>query len=133
MAREQHLQLLTPSSKDLRAVAINRNNSLNANSLEEIVLEKEEKVQTKVIIRFRAVGDAPILKKIKYKVTAEDDFKTIIIFLRSLLKCSSSETLFLYINQAFSPSPDEPIKNLFEMFAKDNKLDIFYCKSPAWG
>jgi hypothetical protein len=47
MAREQHLQLLTPSSKDLRAVAINRNNSLNANSLEEIVLEKEEKVQTK--------------------------------------------------------------------------------------
>lgn len=87
----------------------------------------------KVIVRFRAVGDAPIMKKSKFKITAAEPFKTVIDFLRGQLKLKTSDTLFLYINQAFSPSPDELVANLNRMFATDSKLDIFYCRTPAWG
>lgn len=40
---------------------------------------------------------------------------------------------FLYVNQAFAPSPDHVIKNLYECFGSDGKLVLYYAKSQAWG
>lgn len=40
---------------------------------------------------------------------------------------------FLYVNQAFAPSPDQTVKNVFDCFGTDGKLILHYCKSQAWG
>ena len=40
---------------------------------------------------------------------------------------------FLYVNQAFAPSPDQTVKNLCECFGHNGKLVLHYARSQAWG
>lgn len=84
----------------------------------------------KVVVLFRATGDAPIMKQSKFKIGGTEKFAKVIDFLRKQLH---RETLFLYINSAFSPTPDENIWDLFENFGIDGKLVVNYACSMAWG
>ncbi|KAL2926524.1 Ubiquitin-like protein ATG12 [Bienertia sinuspersici] len=67
----------------------------------------------KVVIHLRATGDAPILKQQKFKVSGTDKFASVIDFLRRQLH---RDTLFVYINSAFSPNPDELVIDLYDIF-----------------
>ncbi|XP_066997283.2 autophagy protein 12-like [Anabrus simplex] len=87
----------------------------------------------KIDILLKATGNAPIMKKKKWAVESDQTIKRIINFIRKYLKLDSQETLFLYINQAFAPAPDQTIRNLYECYGTDGKLVLHYCKSPAWG
>ena len=40
---------------------------------------------------------------------------------------------FVYVNQAFSPSPDQSVGNLCECFGSEGKLVLYYSKTQAWG
>ncbi|XP_056684626.1 ubiquitin-like protein ATG12 isoform X1 [Spinacia oleracea] len=104
----------------------------------------------KVVIHLRATGDAPILKQQKFKkikdgfvlgtfiskkssvilVSGTDRFASVIDFLRRQLH---KETLFVYINSAFSPNPDESVIDLYNNFGIDGKLVVNYACSMAWG
>ncbi|XP_022889494.1 ubiquitin-like protein ATG12 [Olea europaea var. sylvestris] len=64
----------------------------------------------KVVVHLRATGDAPILKQAKFKISGTDKFVKVIDFLRRQLH---RETLFVYVNSAFSPNPDELVKDLY--------------------
>ena len=91
-----------------------------------------------VIVRFRAVGNAPIMKQNFYKITASNPFQTVIQFLRKELGWKPTDPLvsnilpppliqefpliephryfqFTYINMAFSPAPDDTVNNLFKV------------------
>ncbi|XP_019227739.1 PREDICTED: ubiquitin-like protein ATG12 isoform X1 [Nicotiana attenuata] len=67
----------------------------------------------KVIVHLRATGDAPILKQAKFKIAGTDKFIKVIDFLRRQLH---RETLFVYVNSAFSPNPDELVIDLYNGF-----------------
>ncbi|CAK9223685.1 unnamed protein product [Sphagnum troendelagicum] len=84
----------------------------------------------KVVVFFKAIGDAPILKQSKFKIGGVEKFAKVIEFLR---KQVHRETLFVYINSGFSPNPDENIWDLFENFGIDGKLVVNYACSMAWG
>ncbi|CAA6664236.1 unnamed protein product [Spirodela intermedia] len=84
----------------------------------------------KVVIHLRATGDAPILKQNKFKVAGSDKFVKIIEFLRGQLH---RDTLFVYVNSAFSPNPDEFVIDLYNNFGFDGKLVVNYACSMAWG
>ncbi|CAM6023383.1 unnamed protein product [Sphagnum balticum] len=84
----------------------------------------------KVVVFFKAIGDAPILKQSKFKIGGVEKFAKVIEFLR---KQVHRETLFVYINSGFSPNPDENIWVLFENFGIDGKLVVNYACSMAWG
>jgi ubiquitin-like protein ATG12 len=84
-------------------------------NLNEIVEKYKEKDTSKVIVIFQAIGNAPILKQKVFKLTASNKFQTVIQFLRKELRYKGSDPLFLYINSAFSPSPDETISNLHKV------------------
>ncbi|KAK2406544.1 Ubiquitin superfamily protein [Trifolium repens] len=43
------------------------------------------------------------------------------------------ETLFVYVNSAFSPNPDELVVDLYNNFGFDGKLVVNYACSMAWG
>ncbi|XP_023338354.1 autophagy protein 12-like [Eurytemora carolleeae] len=92
-----------------------------------------EKKVSKVEIRLQATGDAPIMKKRNYMVEESKKISEIISFVRKYLKLETSENLFLYVNQAFAPSPDQTILNLNECFGSDGKLVLYYSRNQAWG
>ncbi|KAJ1500096.1 hypothetical protein HMI54_011129 [Coelomomyces lativittatus] len=69
----------------------------------------------KVIIRFTAIGDAPILKQSFFKISATQRFHSVMMFLRRELRLKKDGSLFLYINQAFAPNPDEKLGNLYDV------------------
>uniref|UniRef100_A0A2S2PS79 Ubiquitin-like protein ATG12 n=1 Tax=Schizaphis graminum TaxID=13262 RepID=A0A2S2PS79_SCHGA len=95
----------------------------------KVVTENKEKIE----ILLKATGNAPILKRKKWMVEKEKTVASINDFLRKLLKLESSDSLFLYVNQAFAPSPDQTMNNLYECYNTDGRLILHYCKTQAWG
>ncbi|KAF7324825.1 Ubiquitin-like protein ATG12 [Mycena kentingensis (nom. inval.)] len=71
---------------------------------------------SKVVVRFKAVGNAPIMKQNFYKITASNRFQAVIQFLRKELGWKAGDPLFTYINLAFSPAPDDTVSNLFKYY-----------------
>jgi ubiquitin-like protein ATG12 len=49
--------------------------------------------QDKVVILFKAVGNAPILKKSKAKINSTSQFREVIGYIRKLLKLKSDQSL----------------------------------------
>ncbi|XP_052182843.1 ubiquitin-like protein ATG12 isoform X1 [Diospyros lotus] len=84
----------------------------------------------RVVVHLRATGDAPILKQAKFKIAGTDKFAKVIDFLCRQLH---RETLFVYLNSAFSPNPDELVIDLYNNFGFDGKLVVNYACSMAWG
>ncbi|KAK4055484.1 Ubiquitin-like protein [Microbotryomycetes sp. JL201] len=93
----------------------------------------KQKDTTKVVVRFKATGNAPIMKQNFYKITASNKFQAVIAFLRKELGWKQSDGLFLYINSSFSPAPDDTVANLFKCFATDGHLIVNYSSTQAWG
>ena len=92
----------------------------------------------KIKVHFVAVGSAPMLKRSKFKMNADDQFLVAITFLRKLLKLTADEEgvvspLFIYVNSTFMPAPDERIGDLFDCFAKTGELVLNYSLQEAWG
>ncbi|KAF9559970.1 APG12-domain-containing protein [Agrocybe pediades] len=93
----------------------------------------KKKDTTKVVVRFRGVGNAPIMRQNVYTIAASHRFQAVIQFLRRKLAWQKGEPLFLYINYAFSPAPDDIVSNLFKSFSTEGYLIVNYSTTPAWG
>ncbi|ELR12941.1 Autophagyrelated protein 12, putative [Acanthamoeba castellanii str. Neff] len=87
----------------------------------------------KVVIMFKAVGGASALKVNKFKLQAKASFQFIVDFLRKQLRCKPTDPLFLFVNGAFQPNPEEVIADLFKCFHNSGQLVINYCTTAAWG
>jgi ubiquitin-like protein ATG12 len=86
----------------------------------------------KVKVHFVPVGSAPIMKKTKFQIGADQRFASVHIFLRKMLKLQG-DSLFLYCNSAFCPGPEELVGDLNDCFAKRGELIIHYSLQEAWG
>ncbi|KAI0029225.1 autophagy protein 12, partial [Vararia minispora EC-137] len=93
----------------------------------------KKKDPTKVVVRFKAVGNAPIMKQNFFKVTVSNRFQAVIQFLRKELGWKQGEPLYTYINLAFSPAPDDTVANLYRSFATEGHLIVNYSTTQAWG
>ncbi|KAF8985917.1 hypothetical protein BGZ46_000527 [Entomortierella lignicola] len=90
-----------------------------------VAVNNKKKDLVKVIVHFQAIGNAPILKQKMYKITASNKFMAVITFLRKEINYGDSDPLFLYVNRAFSPSPDEVVQNLFKSsMSSDGEQDV---------
>lgn len=89
--------------------------------------------QEKVKVHFVAVGSAPILKKAKFQISADQPFAAVTTFLRKMLKISEGASLFLYIQSAFVPSPEEIIGDIQKSFSVRDELLIHYSIQEAYG
>lgn len=88
----------------------------------------------KVEILLKAVGDTPIMKQSKWNVDSGKTVAELTLFIRKYLKIDPGESIFLYVNQCFAPSPDQTVSNLRRCFASaDSKLVLHYSKTNAWG
>jgi len=87
----------------------------------------------KISVLLKPVGDAPILKQKHWLINADKPVAEVITFVSKVLKLDKDSSLFLFVNQAFAPSPDQLIRNLYECFGADGKLVLHYSRSVAWG
>ncbi|KFM73685.1 Ubiquitin-like protein ATG12, partial [Stegodyphus mimosarum] len=86
--------------------------------------------QTKVTVWLKPTGNAPIIKNKKWVVEKNCTIAKIMGFLKQYMKLDSSASVFLYVNQAFAPSPDHEVGNVFECFNINGKLVLHYSTSP---
>ena len=89
----------------------------------------------KVKVHFQAVGSAPILKRSKFQISADQRFASVHTFLRKMLKMQDhpQSNLFLYCQSAFVPGPDSLVGELRDCFAVRDELVIHYSLQEAWG
>ncbi|KAF8242233.1 APG12-domain-containing protein [Wilcoxina mikolae CBS 423.85] len=88
---------------------------------------------TKVTIKFKAMGSAPVLNKDTYKIKTTQRFENVAVFLRSQLGVGPAESLFLYVNFTFAPALDENVGNLWNSFKTGEELIINYSMQSAFG
>jgi ubiquitin-like protein ATG12 len=97
-------------------------------------IPQTSKPPEKVKVHFVSVGSAPILKKSKFQISSDQRFASVHAFLRKVLKLQATgDQLFLYLQAAFCPGPDELVGDLNACFAKRGELVIHYSLQPAWG
>jgi ubiquitin-like protein ATG12 len=90
--------------------------------------------ENKVKVHFVAVGSAPIMKKTKFQISADQRFSAVVAFLRKMLKLSGDgSSLFLYVQSAFVPNHEELIGDLRDCFSVRDELVIHYSIQEAWG
>eukprot|EP00299_Pterocystis_sp_00344_P006357 c1817_g1_i1.p1 GENE.c1817_g1_i1~~c1817_g1_i1.p1 ORF type:complete len:132 (+),score=29.53 c1817_g1_i1:27-422(+) len=87
----------------------------------------------KVVVLFEPAGNAPKLKQTLFKMNADGAFQTIIEFLRRQLRCKPTDSLFLFCNGSFAPTPDALVADVAQCFPSKGRLVVNYCLTPAWG
>ena len=110
----------------------------------------------KIKLHFKAVGNAPIMRKMKFHISGDEPFRSVHRFLRDRrgagvrarrrpraaderpprarrLQLSSDKQLFLYCDSAFTPSPVEPLDHLFRCFGAGGELVVNYATTGAYG
>mmetsp|Transcript_7977 Transcript_7977/g.16788 ORF Transcript_7977/g.16788 Transcript_7977/m.16788 type:complete len:119 (-) Transcript_7977:741-1097(-) len=113
----------------------NNNNNNNSNPTKNKAAAATDKVK----VHFVAVGSAPILKRSKFQIGADQPFAAVMNFLRKLLKLNNkndsnkASALFLYVQSAFVPSPEENVGDLRNAFAVRDELVVHYSIQEAWG
>ncbi|KAL7417616.1 putative ubiquitin-like modifier [Mrakia frigida] len=95
--------------------------------------EYKKRDGSKVVVRFKSVGSAPVMKQNFYKITGSNRFQAVIQFLRKELNWKPNDPLFTYINSSFSPAPDDTVSNLFKCFSTEGHLIVNYSTTQAWG
>jgi len=93
----------------------------------------KQKDASKVIVKFKSIGAAPIMKVTVFKVTGGNRFQAVIMFLRGQLGLKQTDPLFTYINGAFAPAPDDIVGNLYKCFGTEGHLIVNYSNTQAWG
>ncbi|KAF7377778.1 Ubiquitin-like protein ATG12 [Mycena sanguinolenta] len=120
------------TARPLPSWAVPDSSDINPEALSALETYKKRD-PSKVVVRFKAVGNAPIMKQNFYKITASNRFQAVIQFLRKELGWKAGDPLFTYINLAFSPAPDDTVSNLFKSFCTDGHLIVNYSTTAAWG
>ncbi|XRB06889.1 ubiquitin-like protein ATG12 [Pycnococcus provasolii] len=101
----------------------------------------------KVVVVFRAAGDAPVLKVSKFKVDESARFAKVNNFLTTQLQAylssvnpesaggagTAAPSVFCYLNSAFTPSLEERLSALRDDYGADGRLVVHYALKPAWG
>jgi ubiquitin-like protein ATG12 len=84
----------------------------------------------KIVIIFQAAGGAPILKQDRVKISVDSRFSKVVAHLKKQLH---SDSVFVYLRNAFCPALDEEVGVLTQAYGTDGKLHVSYALTPAWG
>jgi ubiquitin-like protein ATG12 len=90
--------------------------------------------QEKVVVKFKPVGNAPLLNRDVGRINSTQKFEAVVAYLRRILRVKDTDSVFLYVNSAFAPSLDEIVGNLHRCFKNSNdQLVVSYSLTPAFG
>lgn len=84
----------------------------------------------KITIRLQPIGSIPPLISNTFKIASSQNFSTITVFLCRKLKL---KYVYCYINNSFSPTPQQNIRELWNQFKINDELVVSYCSTVAFG
>eukprot|EP00922_Rhytidocystis_sp_ex-Travisia-forbesii_P008171 GHVS01012035.1.p1 GENE.GHVS01012035.1~~GHVS01012035.1.p1 ORF type:complete len:130 (-),score=10.42 GHVS01012035.1:186-575(-) len=85
----------------------------------------------KVTVFISSVGSASKLARQKFSIDGNSRFEALIAFLRKALK-RNEQPLFVYVNNAFQPQPDDYIADLYSVYNIGGYLKVSYSFHPAF-
>ena len=86
----------------------------------------------KVNILLRAVGEAPILKKQKFKLDGSKSLLEVEKFLKKSLGITD-KAVYMYCGSGFSPNLDQLLQSLYDNFQVAGELVIMYGINELYG
>lgn len=91
--------------------------------------------QEKIVVRFQALPGAPALptKNPVVKVGKNQNFGSVVAWLRKRLGVKGENGLFVYVNKVFAPGLDEGVGGLWRCFKIEDELKVSYSLAPAFG
>ncbi|KAI5948658.1 ATG12 [Candida theae] len=84
----------------------------------------------RISIRFQPIGSTTAINPKVFKISSTQTVATLSKFLCKRLKQTH---LCLYIQNSFSPAPEENIGDLYSSFKTKDELIVSYCNSVAFG
>ncbi|OAL53931.1 ubiquitin-like protein ATG12 [Pyrenochaeta sp. DS3sAY3a] len=87
----------------------------------------------KITVRLQPIGSAPHLNQRVFKLSTNQQFATIVRFLRKRLGAKEHESVFCYVGSVFAPALDEGVGNLWSCFKQNEELVVGYAMAPAFG
>ena len=76
------------------------------------------------------MGASPQIRQNQLKISDQTSIAQLSAFLKKQIKV---DTLYLYINNQFSPSMNEVLSDIVQVYGKDNNIMIYYSTTPAMG
>lgn len=94
----------------------------------------EKTADGKVVILLKPVPNTPIIKVNRLSVKELTTVAEVTSNIRKVLKLEPSDSVFLFVNECFAPSPDQTMENLRNCFAPGkSELILHYGLTAAWG
>lgn len=93
----------------------------------------------RVVIHLTAIGSAPRMKQMVFRMTATNRFEVVVRQIRKKLEkehnLKGHESVYCYIGNVFSPALDETVENLWRCFKQGPKEELYvgYAVNPAFG
>ncbi|SCU83865.1 LAME_0C07052g1_1 [Lachancea meyersii CBS 8951] len=94
------------------------------------VISKEQQHPVKLHIKFQAIGAVPQVSPQTAQISSSQPFSVLITFLKKKLKVA---TVHCYVNNSFSPAPQQSVGDLWMHFKVKDELIVNYCKGVAFG
>lgn len=91
----------------------------------------EADTSPKVLLFLRSVGEAPALKKNKFKLSGEKQLIEVERFLKKSI--GQDKSIYLYCGSGFSPTSDQLLQDLYDNFQVAGELTINYAIQESWG
>lgn len=92
--------------------------------------EREQELPTKIPIRFKPIGSVPQVAPQLARISASQPFSVVVTFLTKRLKLNN---VYCYINNSFSPAPQQSVGDLWGHFRIKDELVVSYCSGVAFG
>ncbi|KAM3159758.1 Ubiquitin-like protein ATG12 [Lachancea thermotolerans] len=92
--------------------------------------ENEGILPEKVQIKFQPIGSVSQVLPQSARISASQPFSVLVTFLRKKLKMNS---VYCYVNNSFSPAPQQSVGDLWRHFRVNDELVVSYCGGVAFG
>ncbi|VDN95936.1 unnamed protein product [Rodentolepis nana] len=99
----------------------------------EVTRQSPTNDPNKIMVLFKAVGDAPVLAKKRLAIDRSQTVASLVNYLRKKLRMGPNENMFVFVSSSFTPSLDTDLGTIFDCFSTDGILFIQYCTTIAWG
>lgn len=93
--------------------------------------QSEEDSVPKVHLHLRSVGEAPALKRNRFKLNGGKQLIEVEKFLKKSL--GPDKAVYLYCGTGFSPTPDQVLQDLYDFFQVGGELTIMYGIQESYG
>lgn len=86
----------------------------------------------KITIRLHPIGLTPAINPRYFQISSSQTVATIARFITKRLRIRTG-VIYLYIQNSFTPTPDETVGDLYALFKTNNELVVNYCETVAFG